>query len=90
MAQLDADAVGGAVATEEAERRQGMARVIGRLDEQGLLREGLDPEQAQQALWVLSSFESFDLLLTGRGMAAGEAAELLVEMAERTILEDAG
>ncbi len=90
MAQLDEDAVGGAVAAEEAERRRGMARVVGRLAEQGALRTDLSSEKAGQALWVLTSFESFDLLVTGYGLSADEASELLLAIAERTLHTDPG
>lgn len=85
MAQLDEDAVGGAVEAEEAERSRGMARLAGRLAEQGLLRKGLSAADAAAILWVLTSFESFDLLFTGRDMTEEKATAQIVAMAERAL-----
>ena len=50
------------------------------------LRDGVTAEAAADLLWVLTSFESFDLLLTGRGLSADEAADVLVETAERALI----
>jgi len=85
MAQLDERAVGGAVRRQEEERTAGMKRLAGRLAEQGVLREGLSADDAEQVLWVLTSFESFDSLYTGRGMSTDRAVDLLVDIAERAL-----
>jgi AcrR family transcriptional regulator len=85
MAQLDEEAVGGVVRRMDEERAAGMARLAGRLAEQGVLRDGLAVKDAEHILWVLSSFESFDALFTGRGLSTRRAAELLVGMAERAL-----
>jgi AcrR family transcriptional regulator len=85
MAQLDEQAVGGVVRRMDEERANGMARLAGRLAEQGLLREGLRVEDAEHVLWVLTSFESFDALYTGRGMSTDRAVELLTDTAERAL-----
>jgi hypothetical protein len=85
MAQLDEQAVGGAVRRMDEERAGGMALLAGRLAEQGVLREGLSVEDAEHMLWVLTSFESFDSLYTDREMSTGRAVELLIEMAERAL-----
>ena len=85
MAHLDEQAVGGAVRRMDEERAGGMARLAGRLAEQGVLREGLSVEDAEHVLWVLTSFESFDALYTGRGMSTDRTVELLIEMAERAL-----
>ena len=82
MAQLDEQAVGGATGRWEAERAAGMKRLARRLGEEGELRPGVSAEHAGHVLWVLTSFESFDLLFTGRGLAAQAAAELLIATAE--------
>jgi len=37
-------------------------------------------------LWVLTSFESFDLLYTGRGLALDAIIELLTATAERALM----
>jgi hypothetical protein len=53
-AQLDEQAVGGAVRRWEAERAAGMARLARRLREDGALRAGVAVEQAEHTLWVLT------------------------------------
>jgi AcrR family transcriptional regulator len=85
MAQLDADAVGGAVQRMEAGRATGARFRAERLAGQDALRPGVTVEQAADLLWVLTSFDAFDLLYTGRGMSADQAAELLAEAAERSL-----
>ena len=49
-----------------------MARLAGRLEEQGHLRPGVSVEEAAHILWVVASFDSFDLLHTGRGLPLEE------------------
>jgi hypothetical protein len=65
-----------------------MRRLAGRLAEQGVLRDDLDVEDAEHVLWMLSSFESFDLLHTGRGLSTERAVELLIDTAERTLYQE--
>ena len=57
------------------------ARLAGRLADQGVLRDGLGAADAEHILWVLTSFESFDLL-TKRRLSTERAVELLIETAE--------
>jgi len=85
MAQLDEQAVGGVVRRMDEERAVGMARLAGRLAEQGVLREGVSPADAERVLWMLTSFESFDLLFTGRSLSTRRATEILVDIAERAL-----
>jgi AcrR family transcriptional regulator len=85
MAQLDEHAVGGVVLRMDAERSAGMTRLAGRLAEQGVLREGLSPEEAEHVLWLLTSFESFDSLYTGRCLSVARTVEILIDTAERTL-----
>jgi AcrR family transcriptional regulator len=87
-AQLDDQAVGGAVRRWEAERAAGMARLARRLREAGALRAGVAVEQAENTLWVLTSFDSFDLLFTGRGLPTDSVAELLIATAERSLCRE--
>ena len=54
MAQLDENAVGGAVQRLEAARAAGMARLAQRLADQGLLREDVTTERAADVLWLLA------------------------------------
>ena len=86
MAQLDQEAVGGAIARIESERSNGMRRLARRLEEQGLLRDDVTVEDAASTLWVITSFDAFDLLFTGRGLSLEEATRLLVAAAERALL----
>ena len=90
MAQLDEQAVGGAIGRWEAERAAGMKRLARRLGEEGELRPGVAVEDAEHVLWVLTSFESFDLLLTGRGLAPRAAAALLISTAEGALCAEEG
>jgi len=88
MAQLDEQAVGDVVRRMDEERAAGMKRLVGRLVEQGVLRDDLDAADAEHVLWMLSSFESLDSLLTKRGLSTERAVELLIETAERTLYDD--
>jgi AcrR family transcriptional regulator len=87
MAQLDEGAVGDAVRKREESRAAGMARLARRLGEQDLLRPGVSVEAAEHILWVLTSFESFDLLYTGRDLSTEAVADLLFATAERALLK---
>jgi AcrR family transcriptional regulator len=84
-AMLDPEATGGAVQRMESRRAGGMAYLARRLAEQGLLRSDITVERAADLLWVLTSFDGFDLLYTGRGLSADEVADVLIETAERTL-----
>jgi AcrR family transcriptional regulator len=85
MAQLDADAVGGAIERIEEDRAGGMAHLARRLAEQEALRPDVTVDQAADLLWLLASFDSFDLLYTARGLAADDVARVLITTAERAI-----
>ena len=86
MAQLDQEAVGGAVERWEEERAAGMARIAAQLYEQGHLRAGVSVEEANDVLWVITSFESFDLLYSGRGLPLDAVVERLTETVERALM----
>jgi AcrR family transcriptional regulator len=85
MAQLDERAVGEAVRKREESRAAGMARLAGRLAEQDLLRPDVSVDDAERILWVLTSFESFDLLYTGKGLPTDAVSDLLIATAERAV-----
>ena len=85
MAQLDEGAVGGSRSRIEEERAGGMQRLAGRLAEQGVLREGLSAEEAENVLWLLTGFEGFDALHTGRGLSVERTIEVLTDTAERAL-----
>jgi AcrR family transcriptional regulator len=86
MAELDPDAVGGAMQRSEQRRAKGMMWLARRLARAGALREGLTAKQAADRLWVLTSFDGFDLLYSGRGRSARAVARVLVDMAGRSVL----
>jgi hypothetical protein len=85
MAQLDEQSVGGVVRRMDEERAAGMTRLMSRLADQRVLREDLSVEDAEHVLWMLTSFESFDLLYTGRGLSIDRTVELLIDAAERAL-----
>ena len=88
LASIDPDAVA-AVHRFDHGRWPGMRNLSGRLDDQGYLRPDVTRTEAAQTLWLLTSFETFDQLYTERGLSAEAAAQRLVEIAERTLLNGA-
>ncbi len=90
MARLDRDSVGGAVAKMKAERSGGMAYLARRLAEDGVLREDVGVDRAAHVMWVLTSFEAFDLLYTDRGLAVDDIVELIVTTAENALCTSPG
>jgi hypothetical protein len=62
-----------------------MNRLAGRLAEQGVLREGLSTKDAEHILFMLTGFESFDTLLTERGLPRDKAVDLLINTAEQAL-----
>ncbi|MGP3931330.1 TetR/AcrR family transcriptional regulator [Nonomuraea sp. KM88] len=85
MALLDAAAVGGAVQRMEQGRAAGMDELAQRLDEQGVLRPDVTLDQATDLLWLLTGFDSFDLLHTGRNLPLDQTATILATTAERSL-----
>lgn len=85
MAALDAEALEGAVGRVEQNRSEGMARVAGRLADQGQLRPGLDSESAAHVLWVITSFDAFDLLFTDRALPLEKVVAVLTQTAEAAV-----
>jgi AcrR family transcriptional regulator len=85
MSRLDPDSVGGAVDRKEHSRSGGMIYLARRLAEQGALRDGMTADAAADVLWLLCSFEAFDLLHTGRGMSVNDAARIIADTAEQAL-----
>jgi AcrR family transcriptional regulator len=85
MDRLDPESAGGAVRHMEEDRKGGMKRLVEHLADGGVLREDVTREQAFDALWVLTSFEALDLLVTGRRMSVDRAIDTLVTMAEQSL-----
>ena len=86
MAKLDPVGVGQALARSERHRAAGMARLAGRLAQQGHLRAGVTPDYAAHLIWLLASFDAYDSLATGRELSPQATADILVHTAERTLL----
>ena len=85
MAMIDPDVEAGAMQRMEERRFGGMTYLAGRLAEQGVLRPDLSAADAAHILFVLTSFDAFDLLYAGRGRPADEVGDLLATMAERAV-----
>ncbi|WP_328941927.1 TetR/AcrR family transcriptional regulator [Streptomyces sp. NBC_00250] len=84
-ASLDAEAVGGAVRRMETCRATGMDDLARRLGAQGMLREDVTVTEAGHRLWLLSSFDGFDLLHTGRSLTVDQIAATLIGTAEHAL-----
>jgi AcrR family transcriptional regulator len=63
-----------------------VTRLAERLAEEGRLRAGCSLEDAVQTLWLLSSFEAFDQLFSGRELGAEAVADALADLAERALI----
>ncbi len=86
MSHLDPAAVGGVVEWWEAERAGGIEYLARRLGEQGHLRPDITVEEAAHVLWVLTSFDSFDLLFTGRSRTPAQIADTFLATLRQTVL----
>lgn len=85
MWSLEPESVRGAFEVVERGRAEGQRRLAGRLAEQGHLHPEVTVDDAADILWVITSFETFDQLYTGRGLSEEETAARLVTMAERAL-----
>ncbi len=84
LATVDADAA--AVAAEMDEMRlRGLHSLARRLGEQGYLRPEVDHDQAVDVLFVLTGWNTFDQLHTGRGLDPAAVAERLTKMFTLTL-----
>ena len=86
LARLGDEAVAAAIDRREEERTAGMAGIARRLAARGHLRKGVGATRAAHLLWVLTAFDTFDLLSNGRGLDADAISDLLFETAERALL----
>ncbi|MGA2531112.1 MAG: TetR/AcrR family transcriptional regulator [Acidimicrobiales bacterium] len=87
IVRFDTDAFSGAIARLEECRAQAMTHLANRLG-QDQLRPGLDPEGAANALWLLTSFDAFDLLHSGRLLPVQRVADTLTAIAEHAVCRD--
>jgi len=85
MAVLDPDAAGTAIGNLEQGRAGGMARLAQRLADQEILRPELTVAEATDVLWLLTGFDSFDALHTGRQRSVRRTARMLADLAERAL-----
>lgn len=85
MAQLDPDAVGGAMAVLEKDRAGGVAHLAARLAGQRVLRPGVTVGRAADLLWLLTGFDTFDQLFTGRNLPVEDVVRTLTDTAERSL-----
>src|SRR5262245_50551113 len=85
MWTLDPDAVRGVFEVIERGRAEGQRSLAERLNQQGHLRPGLTVDEAADMLWVITSFDTFDLLHTARGLRANDVAQRLITMAENAL-----
>jgi AcrR family transcriptional regulator len=85
MWSLEPEAVRRAFEVVERGRAEGQGWLARRLAEEGQLHPDVTVEQAADILWVITSFETFDQLYTGRGLSEEDTAARLVTMAERSL-----
>jgi AcrR family transcriptional regulator len=86
MALLDSAAVGGAIQRLERGRASGMAHLAQRLADQGTLRPDVTVDHATDLLWLLTSFDGFDVLYTGRKLSVDRVGKTLIATAEHSLL----
>jgi AcrR family transcriptional regulator len=84
LAAIDPDAVAAVRAIEDG-RRPGQAEIARRLAAQGYLRDEVTVEEATDILTVVTSFQAFDELFSGGGLAPDVVADRLIAMADRSI-----
>jgi AcrR family transcriptional regulator len=89
MNHIDPASSGGAVERMEERRAGGMAYLARRLAEDSMLRDDITVKQAEDLLWVLCSFETFDGLCTARGRSLDETIEVIVWTAEAALCRPA-
>ena len=78
------------IARSATDRAQGMVNLATRLAAQGRLRAGESVERAADTLALVTSFAAFDELYSGRRLDADAAADLLIDVARRSVLAPQG
>ena len=85
LRRTDPDAAAAWLEREEA--RYGRARrVVVRAEEEGLLRAGLDPEEAARLLWSATSQRAWEELVTDSGWSTLQWVRRTTEALERALL----
>ena len=77
----DQDQVTGAPARYARARR-----VVGRVEDEGLLRPGLDAEEAARLLWSATSQRAWEELVTDAGWSTEQWVRRTTEVVERALL----
>ena len=86
LAAVDAD-IRPILALAERDRLPLLARLVDRLAGAQLLAPSYSSEEALHVLWMLSSFEAFDQLFTGRELPVEDVARLLGDLAVATLTQ---
>lgn len=87
-ADLDPDA-SGAFAVLDGGREAGITHLVGRLADAGMLRPDVSRSEAADLLFLLTSFDTFDQLHTGRNLDVAAVEARLRTVVERTLLSPA-
>ncbi|MET0460657.1 MAG: helix-turn-helix domain-containing protein [Ilumatobacteraceae bacterium] len=87
-ADLDPDAAD-AFAVLDGGREAGTTHLIGRLDDADLLHPDVSRQEAADVLFLLTSFDTFDQLYTGRKLDEAAVTARLRAVVERTLLRPA-
>ena len=85
MWSLEPEAVRGTFEVVERGRAEGQRRMAERLAAEGHLHPDVTVDEATDILWVITSFETFDQLYTGRGLGEDDVAARLITIAERAL-----
>jgi AcrR family transcriptional regulator len=88
--RLDPDAYAGAVARLEAGRHHGMTEIARRLEREHVLPSAITADHAIDVLWLLTAFDTFDLLSTGRSHPIELVESALWELARSALISDDG
>ena len=88
LAELDPGVVAVRERRDETRRRYS-AFMVDRLSQAGLLRPGLDRDDAMFALESVTCFEAFDYLYTNRKLSLARASAIVATNAERALVADA-
>jgi AcrR family transcriptional regulator len=83
--KLDPDGAGRAIARSERRRYESMGWVADRLAEQDQLSPNVPRERAAHVIWLLASFDAYDLLVA-RGLELEDVTRILTETAEQALL----
>ena len=89
LAAVDAD-IRRILAVVERDRLPVLERLVERLSGAQRLAPSYSTEEALHVLWMLSSFEAFDQLFTGRGLPVDDVARLLGDLAVATLASGSG